>query len=146
MSDHEDIRALIARQEVATRAGDAAGVIACFTDDAVTFELPPPLVQPTAVVRDPAVLEAWFATWAEPPTITSRGWTVEVDGNLATAFGLRRMAGTQGGEAKALWYRETLVLRRTAAGWRIRHSHASVPFAMDGSDKALLDLVPEDGA
>lgn len=145
MADHDDILTLIARQEAATAAGDVAELIACLTEDAVTFEMPPPLVQPTGMFRDPAVLERWLATWAEPPKITSRQWTIEVDGDLACAFGLRRMAGTQDGTEKALWYRETLVLRRTGAGWRIRHSHASVPFAMDGSERALLDLTPDQG-
>lgn len=142
MSDYDAIRAVITAQEDATRNGDAAGVIGYLTDDAVAFDLPPPLVQPAEVMHDPATLERWFATWSAPPSITTGDLTIEVDGDLACAFGLRRMAGTQGGAETVLWYRETFVLRRTAAGWRIRHSHASVPFAMDGSGKALLDLTP----
>jgi len=41
-----------------------------------------------------------------------------------------------------LWYRTTACLRRTSDGWRIAHLHNSVPFAMDGSGRALLDLRP----
>ena len=144
MSDHDAIRAVITAQEEATRAGDAARVVSYLTEDAIGFDLPPPLVQPSAVMTDPAILEQWFATWETPPSITTGDLTIESDGDLACAFGLRRMAGTQGGENTVLWYRETFVLRRTGEGWRIRHAHASVPFAMDGSGKALLDLTPED--
>jgi ketosteroid isomerase-like protein len=41
-----------------------------------------------------------------------------------------------------LWFRATACFRREAGRWRITHMHHSVPFAMDGSDKALLDLKP----
>jgi PhnB protein len=34
------------------------------------------------------------------------------------------------------------VLRRENGEWSIVHEHESVPFLMDGSDKAALDLKP----
>jgi ketosteroid isomerase-like protein len=46
------------------------------------------------------------------------------------------------GEQVDLWFRATARLIKTADGWRIAHLHNSVPFAMDGSGKALLDLKP----
>ena len=65
------------------------------------------------------------------------------DERIAYAFGLRHMTGTKtDGERADLWFRATACLRREDSGWRIAHVHNSVPFAMDGSDRALLDLEP----
>lgn len=47
-----------------------------------------------------------------------------------------------GGGKQSLWFRSTAVLRRERDVWKIAHMHESVPFAMDGSGKALLDLAP----
>jgi ketosteroid isomerase-like protein len=53
------------------------------------------------------------------------------------------MTGTKiDGEKVELWFRATACFRRDDGQWRITHMHNSVPFAMDGSDKALLDLKP----
>ena len=38
--------------------------------------------------------------------------------------------------------KRTACFRRDRGRWRIAHLHNSVPFAMDGCDKALLDLKP----
>ena len=58
-------------------------------------------------------------------------------------YGLQRMVGTKtNGEKVELWFRATACFRRDDGEWRITHMHNSVPFAMDGSDKALLDLRP----
>ena len=41
------------------------------------------------------------------------------------------------------WMRETLCLARdNEAGWKIVHEHTSVPFSMDGSNRAAFDLEP----
>ena len=42
---------------------NAAGAIAPLADDAVAFDLAPPLKQDPDVMHDPARLEEWFATW-----------------------------------------------------------------------------------
>jgi PhnB protein len=53
------------------------------------------------------------------------------------------MQGTKtDGTAVDLWFRGTLVLRRTDGGWKIVHEHESVPFYMDGSFGAAIDLAP----
>jgi ketosteroid isomerase-like protein len=38
--------------------------------------------------------------------------------------------------------RVTVVLRRIGGTWKITHQHTSVPFRMDGSFKAAVDLKP----
>ena len=45
---------------------DAAGAIASLADDAVAFDLAPPLKQDPDVMHDSARLEEWFATWKSP--------------------------------------------------------------------------------
>ena len=142
-SDEEEIRALLADFTEAIRTKDAAGTIAPLADDAVTFDLAPPLRLGPAVTHDPNRLEIWFASWDSPIVSEPRDLTVEVSGDLAYAYGLQHMTGKKmGGEEVDLWFRATACFRREADGWRITHMHNSVPFAMDGSGKALLDLRP----
>jgi len=45
---------------------DSVGAIAPLADDAVTFDLAPPLQQGPEVTHDPDRLEEWFATWKGP--------------------------------------------------------------------------------
>jgi ketosteroid isomerase-like protein len=53
------------------------------------------------------------------------------------------MRGTKtDGKEVELWFRATACFRRDGGRWRITHMHNSVPFAMDGSEKALLHLKP----
>jgi ketosteroid isomerase-like protein len=122
---------------------DAAGAIAPLADDAVTFDLAPPLKHGPAITHDPARLEEWFGTWKGPIISQPGERTIVVDENVAYAYGLQRMTGTKtDGEKVELWFRATACFRRDDGQWRITHMHNSVPFAMDGSDKALLNLKP----
>ena len=41
-----------------------------------------------------------------------------------------------------VWFRSTLGFRKIGGEWKIAHEHELVPFLMDGSDKAALDLKP----
>jgi ketosteroid isomerase-like protein len=93
--------------------------------------------------HDPGPLEQWFETWESPIVSEPHDLAIEVGGDLACAYGLQHMSGKKkGGEEVDLWFRATACFRREAGRWRITHMHNSVPFAMDGSDKALLDLKP----
>ena len=117
---------------------DAASAIAPLADD-----LAPPLQYGPEVTHDPVRLENWFATWKGPIVSTPGERTIVIDDNVAYAYGLERMTGTKtNGEKVELWFRATACFRRDNGEWRITHMHNSVPFAMDGSDKALLDLKP----
>jgi hypothetical protein len=80
----------------------------------------------------------------ESPIISEPGdLTIAVGYDVAYAYGLQHMTGKKkGGPEADLWFRATARFRREAGRWRITHMHNSVPFAMDGSDKALLDLKP----
>jgi PhnB protein len=41
-----------------------------------------------------------------------------------------------------IWIRATVCLRRIEGEWKIAHEHTSVPFYMDGSARAAVDLKP----
>jgi len=141
--DKAQIRDLL---EVFTRAlhqRDSAAAIAPLAEDAVVFDLAPPLRMGPEASHDPAILEAWFATWTSPIASRSHDLEVAVGGDVAYAYGLQHLTGTKAdGAVVDLWFRATACFRRDAGRWRITHMHNSVPFAMDGSDRALLDLTP----
>lgn len=144
MDDEAEIRALLQDLASAIRSRDAAAAIAPLADDAVTFDLAPPLRMGPEATHDPAGIEQWFATWKGPIISQTHDLEVAVDGDVAYAFGLQHMTGTKIDAREVdLWFRATACFRREAGRWRITHMHNSVPFAMDGSDKALLDLKPE---
>ena len=143
MDDKNRILDLVARRNAAVARGDAAAIVAPLSEDVVAYTLAPPLAHSGAEARDAKAVEAWLATWDAPPRVELRDPTVLLDGDLAVVFGfaVMRSAGADG-EANVLWYRTTTVLRRRDGEWTIAHEHESVPFLMDGSDRAALDLKP----
>jgi PhnB protein len=44
-----------------------------------------------------------------------------------------------------VWVRATDCCRKIDDKWKIVHEHQSVPFYMDGSYRAAVDLKPQDG-
>ena len=142
MSDEAAVGALLDRLEKAIHDKDAEAVIACLSDDVVSFDLPPPLVITAETARDPASWQEWFDTWDGPITSTARDRVIRLGGDVGFAHSLVRMSGrkTDSGEV-TLWFRTTAGVVKQG-DWTIAHMHNSVPFAMDGSGKALLDLKP----
>jgi PhnB protein len=134
------IHALIEEHAAALRRKDARGVVACQAADPVLFSLAPPLrVGDTG----PEGLDAWFATWDGPIGYELHDLRIAADGDVGFCHGFARMTGTKADGAKVdLWFRITLGLRRTGEGWAIVHEHESVPFYMDGSLRAAVDLKP----
>lgn len=121
---------------------DAQAAIRWFDTRAVTFDLAPPLENRFDALSDPAGLEEWFGTWEGPIHTEVLPPDVLVSGDIAVVHGLQRMHGRKKDGELSMWYRATVVLTRTASGWRIVHVHNSVPMAMDGSLKALVHLKP----
>ena len=69
---------------------------------------------------------------------------VTVSGNLAFSRSLNRIAGTKiNGPGTSIWVRATICFLREAGEWKVIHQHISVPFYMDGSLKAAVDLEPD---
>jgi uncharacterized protein (TIGR02246 family) len=141
MSDQDMIGAVLDRLRHAHATKDAAAIAALYAEDAVIYDLAPPLGRRGI---DPGALRAWLDTWADAIVIDVGDVALHVDGGAAFCCALHRIRGTKvDGTAVDLWFRATLGLRRDEAGWRIAHEHSSVPFRMDGSERAALDLVPE---
>jgi ketosteroid isomerase-like protein len=129
----------------ALRAGEPERSLAVFADDPARYTLAPPLRQPDLPAEEAAAgLRSWLATFDGPVVIAFRDPTVLVDGDLAVVHGLASMTATPAGapEPFTLWFRSTYALRRTEGTWRIVHQHQSVPFHMDGSFRAAIDLDP----
>ena len=136
-SDRAEIEALFQRLARAHADHDADAIVEAYAPDAVIFDLAPPLGS-RGMNRDSVA--AWLAGWTGPIQIDARDFNLTVDGDLAFVSALNRMRGHQGGEDQDMWYRTTAWLRRTSGRWRIVHDHSSVPFYMDGSHRAAVDL------
>jgi ketosteroid isomerase-like protein len=135
-----EIRALVDNWANAIRAKDVDGVMAHYAADNVTFDLAPPLVSTRA---DAQGLEAWFATWRGPIGYEIRDLTISAGDGAAFCRSLARLSGTTiDGEKNDVWFRLTLCFRKIGGEWKIAHQHESVPFYMDGSYRAAVDLKP----
>lgn len=137
--DKAEIEALFQRLSKAHADHDADTIIACYVPNAVIFDLAPPLGR-HGMKRDSVV--AWLASWEGPIRLEARDVDIMIEGDLAFVSALNRMHGRQGGEEQGLWYRTTMCLRKASGQWRIVCDHSSVPFYMDGSYRAAVDLEP----
>jgi PhnB protein len=141
--DESRITELLDQFAAALRAKDARAAIACYAPDVVAYDLAPPLRVGDAAMHAPDLLQQWFDTWSSPIVSEGHDLQITVGGDVAYAHGLRHMTGTKkDGQKVDLWFRATAGFRRDHGQWKITHVHNSVPFAMDGSGRALLDLKP----
>jgi ketosteroid isomerase-like protein len=139
----EQIRTLLNDRAAAITAKDARRAVAHLAPEVVSFGLAPPLRDAGDEARDPAGIEGWFGTWDGPIGYDIGELVIEAGDDVAFCHGLTHMTGTKtDGEQVDLWFRSTVGLRRTAAGWQITHEHDSTPFYMDGSGRAATDLRP----
>jgi PhnB protein len=144
MSAVSAIRAVLAARTSALRTRDADAVTRLYEPGALMFELAPPLAFTVHPERTPRGYRAWFATWDGPIHYKTKDLDIALYGrDFALAQGYVRIHGSKiDGQKIDSWYRQTLALRKSKAGWRIAHQHTSVPYLMDGSDRAALDLKP----
>ena len=142
--DETQIRALLEDRAAALRAKDAPAVLSHYAPDTVKFDLAPPLHTAGPAALDKRGLEGWFATWWGPLGYELRDFKVVTGGDLAFCHGFVRISGTKvdGDQKVSVWARETVCLSKAGGIWKIRHEHSSVPFYMDGSLKAAVDLKP----
>jgi uncharacterized protein (TIGR02246 family) len=140
--DEAQIRKLIDDWAKAVRAKDVEGVVAHYAADVVTFDLAPPLQYAgTDALRKS--LAAWFPTFRGPVGYEISDLSITAGGDVAFCRSLNRISGARtDGEETGVWVRATVGLRRIDGRWKITHEHASVPFYMDGSYKAAVDLQP----
>lgn len=137
------IRDLIAEHTAAVRAKDLERVLAAYAPEVMYFDLPPPLRFVGRQGQDATGLARWFESWTGPIGLEHRDLSITADGDVAFTHGLVHMTGTRtDGTTTDVWVRQTLGLRRIDGAWKIAHEHTSVPFHMDGSERAALDLKP----
>jgi PhnB protein len=142
--DENQIRTMRGDLTNALRAKDANGVIAHYATNAVLFDPEPPLQH---IAKDAATgkqnLERWFSSFQGSIGYEVRDLTLAIGDDVAFCHSLDHLSGTKNdGENVDVWLRETLCLQRIDGRWKITHEHQSVPFYMDGSYKAAIDLKP----
>lgn len=137
----EEIIGLCERLRRAHAERDADAILACYAEDAVIYDLAPPLGR-RGMGREGLV--DWLATWDGPIHVDAEDIDLTVGEDLAYTSALNRTRGTKAdGTAVDLWFRTTMVFARRDGRWRIVHDHSSVPFHMDGSYRAAVDLTPQ---
>jgi len=119
---------------------NAAAIGAHFAPGAIIFDLAPPLGH----ALDVPGLAAWLDTWEGPISLVDRDLNITVSGDLAICHGLQKVSATTKDDSQRAewWQRITICLSRIDGIWKIIHEHTSVPFHMDGSFQAALDLEP----
>jgi ketosteroid isomerase-like protein len=139
----KDIQEIIEARYDRLAAGDVKGMLALYAPKVVQFNLAPPLGGWTDG-NDPGPLSAWLTTFEAPPRREATQLEITTEGDIAFATSIDSMTATPKGspEPFTMWYRVTLGLHRTAGKWLIVHEHVSVPFHMDGSFRAAVDLKP----
>jgi uncharacterized protein YndB with AHSA1/START domain/ketosteroid isomerase-like protein len=140
VDDRAAIRALLADRTNALFGKVVDLATTHLAGDLVSYDLDPPLQH---VGVDAARMRSWFETWDGPISFVVDDLRIEVGGDIAIARGLGHMTGVKtGGQAVDLWVRCTVGLGRRDGVWTITHQHTSVPFHMDGSFKAAVELKP----
>jgi PhnB protein len=142
-TDEIQIRALIEDRAKALRGKDATGFLSHHAADLVKFDLAPPLRAIGAKALDRQKLEAWMASWEGSIGYEVSELEVAASSDLALCHALLRISGVKtDGARHDIWARQTLGLRKREGAWKIVHEHISVPFYMDGSIRAAIDLRP----
>jgi ketosteroid isomerase-like protein len=142
-NDKAEIRGLLDETTRALHAKDAERLMSRLAPGARMFDLAPPLA-----VSDPATLRKglvdWFATFDGPVGYTFHDMSITCEGDIAFGAGFAHIQGkrTTGEQQTDVWLRATICWRRENGRWTVAHQHMSVPFYMDGSLKAAVDLKP----
>jgi len=137
-----ELRALLAEVSAATRAKDAAAIVARYTADVLAFDVVEPLqYRGSDEVRRRA--QEWLVSWRGPIEFEMRDLVISVSGESAFCHSLNHVAGTKtDGGAVDMWWRATTGFGKRDGEWVVTHLHSSVPFDME-TGKASVTLKPE---
>jgi uncharacterized protein (TIGR02246 family) len=140
--EETQIRLLIDNWTKALRAKDVSALMSNYTPDILVFDLAPPLQYVgTAAYRKN--FEEWFASFRGPIGCEVSDLVITTGDDVAFSHSLNRIRGTRrNGEETDVWVRATVCYRKLDGKWFVAHEHISVPFYMDGSYKAAVDLKP----
>lgn len=140
--DEAQIRERIELWARAVRAKDIDGVMSHCSPGILLFDLAPPLQHRGADAYRRG-LEEWFTTFQGPVGLEIRDLGVVAGESVAFCHSLNRISGTRTNrEETDVWVRATSCWRKVGSDWLLAHDHVSVPFYMDGSYKAAIDLQP----
>jgi uncharacterized protein (TIGR02246 family) len=140
--DEAQIRELIGEWVKAMHDKNVDKLMSLYTPDILVFDLAPPLQhEGSATYRQN--WEAWLPTFEGPVDVEVTELKVTVNGDVGFSHSLNRLRGTKkNGEKPDLWVRVTVGFRKVEDRWLACHEHVSVPFYMDGSFRAAVDLKP----
>jgi ketosteroid isomerase-like protein len=141
-NDEAQIRQLIDGWAKALRAKDVNGVMSNYALEIVLFDIAPPLRSMGADAYRKN-WEDWFTSWQGPIGYEIRDLSITAGDGVAFSHSLNRIHGKRtNGEDTDVWVRVTACFRKMSGKWKVTHEHISVPFYMDGSYKAAVDLKP----
>ncbi|MEV8506912.1 nuclear transport factor 2 family protein [Actinoplanes sp. NPDC051475] len=137
----EEIRTIVLERAAAVAAKDAAAMLQHNAPDIVEYTLAPPLRQSASTTEG---VTAWLGTFEGPINMEVTELAVTGGGDVAYCTSLNCLTATPVGQAESfsLWFRATLGLCKREGRWVVTHEHLSVPFEMDGSFRASIDLKP----
>ena len=140
-TEEAGIRECIESWTKALYAKDVDGVMSHYTPDILAFDLAPPLQHSAAEYR--RGFAEWFKTWDGPIACEVRDLHIRVGGDVAWTRSLNHLSGKRtDGDKTDIWIRATLCFEKVGGRWLAAHEHLSVPFYMDGSYRAAVDLRP----
>ncbi len=140
-ANESQIRQLVEDWTKALRAKDIDALMADYASEFVAFELAPPLRYGADAYRN--MNKEWLTTFKGPVGSEMRDLSITAGGDVAFCHCRHRISGARtDGEQTDLWLRVTVDFRKIAGRWKVTHEHASVPFYMDGSMRAAIDLKP----
>lgn len=135
-----DVARLLSAYAATHASRDADGLAALYASDAAIADLAPPISRHGV---DVTALRTWFESWSGPVAVEFRDARHWRHGDISVVFALKHTrTRDDAGETSSWWSRVTFALTRTDTGWSIQHEHDSVPFHMDESLRAGLDLAP----
>ncbi len=141
-SAESEIRALAEEWAEAVRSKNIDGVMAHYASDITVFGIAAPLHY-TGADTHRQHWEQMFASFEGPIGCESRDFQITASGDVAFGTCLNRISGKmKSGEDGGTWVRVTVGYRKLNGNWLVKHEHVSVPFHLDGSFKAALDLEP----
>jgi uncharacterized protein (TIGR02246 family) len=136
------IRKLIDDWAKALHAKDVDKIMSVYASDVVAFDLAPPLKYAGADAHRES-FEQWFATFRGPIASEMRDLDITVGKDVAFSRCFNRIRGARtNGEETDVWVRVTVCFHKRDDKWMVVHEHVSVPFYMDGSYRAAVDLEP----
>ena len=141
-TDDAQLREMIEDYAEGLRNKDADRCVSNYTDDVVQFDLAPPLEYRGKETARKNLIE-WFKTFNGPIEVETKILRISAGPEAAFALCLNHISGTNTkGQKNDHWVRVTIGFEKTDGKWLVNHDHVSVPFYMDGSFKAALDLKP----